>query len=296
MEVIKKLGDRVEREHDQYLRDSQRLEDRSATSNGATTPHVGGGVDFETLVAGGAATVKADTTIDSSPKGWDDDVWGSIFNDNEVRLQHLARIHRVLTVNKPVSSPIAPATIPPPQQQTISLPSSPMAATSSSHYSRPSPSTRSIRGLGATPISSTSFNSTAFSPPLQARPSLSTPARSSLSNSTRLVPQTSQRPPAMQAQPIQPQAPSAPNYNIALPPAPMMSTAPMASMAPMAPSIPNASMAPMASSMPAAAPPLFAANMGGILAPSKPTQPSWPTNGAGKQLSKADWGDFDPLA
>jgi hypothetical protein len=36
MAVIKKLGDRVEKEHNQFLRDSQRLEDRSATAvNGA---------------------------------------------------------------------------------------------------------------------------------------------------------------------------------------------------------------------------------------------------------------------
>lgn len=92
MEVIKKLGDRVEKEHDQYLRDSQRLEDRSATTNGVSAPALGGGVDFETLVAGGTATVKADTVIDSTQKGWDDDVWGSIFNENEVGLHHLSTV------------------------------------------------------------------------------------------------------------------------------------------------------------------------------------------------------------
>lgn len=92
MEVIKKLGDRVEKEHDQYLRDSQRLEDRSTATNGVSAPTLGGGVDFETLVAGGTATVKADTVIDSTQKGWDDDVWGSIFNENEVGLYHLSTI------------------------------------------------------------------------------------------------------------------------------------------------------------------------------------------------------------
>ena len=87
MEVIKKLGDRVEKEHDQYLRDAQRIEDRSTTAvNGFDSPAIGGTVDFASLVAGSSATVKADTVIDSN-KSWDDDVWGSIFS-NEVRSQY----------------------------------------------------------------------------------------------------------------------------------------------------------------------------------------------------------------
>lgn len=87
MSVIKKLGDRVQREHDQFLRDSQRIEDRSAIAvNGPTTPSLGGGVNFEDLVGrGDGVTVKPDTIIDSA-KGWDeDDVWGSIFS-NEVSI------------------------------------------------------------------------------------------------------------------------------------------------------------------------------------------------------------------
>ncbi|THH01718.1 hypothetical protein EW026_g1027 [Hermanssonia centrifuga] len=84
MEVIKKLGDRVEKEHDQYLRDSQRIEDRSSTAvNDTSTPNMGGGVDFESLVGGnGSVTVKADTVIDGA-QNWDDDVWGSIFNSSD---------------------------------------------------------------------------------------------------------------------------------------------------------------------------------------------------------------------
>ena len=86
MEVIKKLGDRVEREHGQFLRDSQRLEDRSAIpASGAAPNPVVGEVNFENLVGGGdGATVKQDTAIDGSSKGWDeDDVWGSIFSSND---------------------------------------------------------------------------------------------------------------------------------------------------------------------------------------------------------------------
>lgn len=92
MQVIKKLGDRVEKEHDQFLRDSQRLEDRSATSvNGAAgAKSYSGTVDFESLVGGANGTVKADTTTDGN-KSWDDDVWGSIFNDS-VRLSFICII------------------------------------------------------------------------------------------------------------------------------------------------------------------------------------------------------------
>lgn len=83
MEVIKKLGERVEKEHDQYLRDSQRIEDRSTITNGVETPQLGGAVDFESLVGGGGAgTVKPDTVMDSNG-GWDDDVWGSIFSNGQ---------------------------------------------------------------------------------------------------------------------------------------------------------------------------------------------------------------------
>ncbi|KAF7359384.1 Kinase-like protein [Mycena sanguinolenta] len=83
MGVIRKLGDRVEEEHKQFLRDSQRLEDRSATAvNGATGIAPAGGVDFASLVGrANGATVKADTPIDANVS-WDDDPWASILNDN----------------------------------------------------------------------------------------------------------------------------------------------------------------------------------------------------------------------
>ena len=82
MDVIKKLGDRVEKEHDQYLRDSQRIEDRSAV-NGRTSlsSNPTGAVDFESLVGttGAASPPKADSSADAA-KNWEDDVWGSIFS------------------------------------------------------------------------------------------------------------------------------------------------------------------------------------------------------------------------
>ena len=101
MAVIKKLGDRVEREHGQFLRDSQRLEDRSAVPvSGAEPNPVGGEVNFENLVGGGdGVAVKQDTAINGSSKGWDeDDVWGSIFSSSEtVSIDSFASVHVYLS-------------------------------------------------------------------------------------------------------------------------------------------------------------------------------------------------------
>lgn len=86
MEVIRNLGQRVEKEHDQFLRDSQRLEDCSTVAMDGE-PGVNGNavsVDFESLVGkANGVTVKADTAMDVS---WDNDVWGSIFNSSAVGL------------------------------------------------------------------------------------------------------------------------------------------------------------------------------------------------------------------
>jgi len=83
MAVIRKLGDRVEKEHNQFLRDSQRLEDRSATANGVTPSTLDSSINFESLV--GRATTST-VKITDNQNGWDDDVWGAILNDGpEVR-------------------------------------------------------------------------------------------------------------------------------------------------------------------------------------------------------------------
>ena len=83
MEVIRKLGQRVEKEHHQFLRDSQRLEERSTVGTEGG-PGVDGNtvsVDFESLVGkANGATAKVDTVMDN------DDVWGSIFNSTAVGL------------------------------------------------------------------------------------------------------------------------------------------------------------------------------------------------------------------
>ena len=118
MSAIKKLGDRVEREHDQFLRDSQRLEDRSTISisvPGTVSNPVGGEVNFENLVGrGDGVTVKQDTVIDGSSKGWDeDDVWGSIFSSEETVGLHFfpyVQVYRLLLEILGVHTHDAPST------------------------------------------------------------------------------------------------------------------------------------------------------------------------------------------
>ncbi|KAH9842331.1 other/SCY1 protein kinase [Rhodofomes roseus] len=275
MEVIRKLGDRVEREHDQYLRDSQRIEDKSsAAANGTSAPSLGGSVDFESLVSNGTAlsngsvaTVKADTFIDSS-KNWEDDVWGSIFTENPATPDIQSPGF------SPTMSPPPAATQPSQPSQAQSLPSSPRPSTTRINSARGTLN-RQSRGLGAKPISSSAFNATPFdSSPMSA------PAqhRTSLSGSAPMQPT---------ALSFTPSQVSAPNYNISLtatPPLTSMSTLPLTSMG--------------APPMTMSTPPLFASppSMSAPLVPSRPAQPSWSSNGTQKQLTKDDWGDFDPLA
>lgn len=85
MAVIKKLGDRVEKEHLQFLRDSQRIEDRSSIQTGVGVPgSSANGLDFASLVAGAStSTVKPDIVAptENGVSNWDDDLWGSMLND-----------------------------------------------------------------------------------------------------------------------------------------------------------------------------------------------------------------------
>jgi len=82
MSVIRRLGERVEKEHDQFLRDAQRIEDRSAlAANSSNTQSFASTVDFENLVGGsGGVATNPDTVTEN--KSWGDNVWGSIFDDN----------------------------------------------------------------------------------------------------------------------------------------------------------------------------------------------------------------------
>ncbi|KAG7452863.1 other/SCY1 protein kinase [Guyanagaster necrorhizus] len=279
MDVIKRLGDRVEKEHNQFLRDSQRLEDRSgvAVNGNGTNPHsFAGAVDFESLVGGAGAAAPTGTSTStkkqSSNASWDDDVWGSIFSDE------------TSGTHSPALSPAAP----PPQATLPASPSSP----------------RTIQGsrLGAKSIPAASFSSASFPSP---------PSNRSFSNPLRPT-NTGGFPPSPQPQkpnynislststmsPMRPTntggfpppaQPQKPNYNIQFStPAPTMS----ALQNPILPaSSPPPSLFP--TQTPAMLTPLNPTmTMGNILAPSKPAQPSWSTSDS---KSNIDWGDFDPL-
>ncbi|PPQ63200.1 hypothetical protein CVT24_005745 [Panaeolus cyanescens] len=274
MQVIKKLGERVEKEHDQFLRDSQRLEDRSGTAptgttgmNGATT------VDFESLVGRSngtgttgpsTATVKADTVIDSNA-GWEDDVWGSIFNESAPQpTSPTSTIASISTAPQSTLGFGADASQPRPsvQPRPPALQYTSSASTVSQHTQRRTAETSRL-SLGAVPLASNTKIS--YKPPAQNTP-----------------------------KPIQPPPPP-PNYNLSF-----NSFTPPPSHVPMStPAImPNQTTSnlsfftPPTSSPPNVLAPTMGGMSGGLLMPSKPAS----TNTAPRALSKDDWGDFDPLS
>ncbi|KAG6854961.1 hypothetical protein C0991_009784 [Blastosporella zonata] len=258
MEVIKKLGDRVEKEHDQFLRDSQRLEDRSSTAvNGGPVKNFVHSVDFESLVGrANGAPIQADTTVDSN-KSWDDDVWGSIFREDNAPKTQIP------------PTPIAAPPLSPSQQvRTSQLGSKP--STTSSPLAPLAPQSRH-----------------AFAPSTQVPPRLAPSV--SLTHS-----QPSQKPNYTLPPPMTPPQ-QKPNYNISLAPAATTNGAQSHTASPAAmPSFGGFQAAPPPPSQPLSFTPLVAAppGMGSMLAPSKPLAPTW---GSSKPPSKDDWGDFDPL-
>ncbi|OAX40509.1 kinase-like protein [Rhizopogon vinicolor AM-OR11-026] len=268
MSVIRKLGERVEKEHNQFLRDSQRLEDRSGTNtNGAKSPAFNTGVDFESLVGrANGATVKPDTVFDEDgSKGWDDDVWGSIFNAPELPSQSIPSTPAVPTMQS--SSSLS--------NQTHSIPSSPRISSTQS-VSRPS-------RLGAKPIPTTTFDKSAFTSPI---PQSGQPDRI-------LTPPLQPQRPTSYTFPSPPlSSPQKPNYNISF--SDVAPTAP-STITPTPRYIPSSytSLQPTSPAFSMSSPPLHASplSMGSILAPSQPARPTTAT----KPISKDDWGDFDPL-
>ncbi|KAF9492229.1 kinase-like protein [Pleurotus eryngii] len=293
MGVIKKLGERVEKEHNQFLRDSQRLEDRSSLNTNGNANGVqsfAGSVDFEHLV-GGSNGIPAKSTNQTNGS-WEDDVWGSIFSDD------VSKVQTPVAVN--------------------SAPVSPRANMANSPSPPPSFVPTRASKLGAKPMSASSFNN-GFSSPTQSRPSSSTTTTTPLQpRHTGTSSQTSW--PSMQ--PIQPNntgslsstipthaqvstPPQRPNYNIAIPAAaPIPPTIPFSSGSP--PQRPNynlslSSITPMTANAPPlgfSAPPTLTPMqatppvMGGLLTPSRPAQ----TSISSRKPSNNDWGDFDPLA
>ncbi|KAJ3728853.1 other/SCY1 protein kinase [Lentinula raphanica] len=263
MEVIRKLGDRVEKEHDQFLRDSQRLEDRSAvTVDGATsTQSFVGSMDFESLVGGRNGAVQSNVTggsvgTSAGKTSWDDDVWGSIFNDTSSNngTPALAPTSISTTISPVQSLPSSPKQHAPIQALKLGGPRPSLSSVNS--FSLPN---QRVSSLGSVPPLTANNAVGSFMTPLQPSNTLSSPPK-----------------------PVPPlsggSAPQGPNYNIALPsvpPVPNPTSPP--TMSAMTPSMMNNS-------------PMM---MGGLLTPSKPPQPSWNTS---TKSSTNDWGDFDPLA
>lgn len=106
MSVIQKLGQRVEKEHTQYLRDHQRLDERSTMSpTPSMTPDLAQNISFEQLVHRKEAKSGGNPTSPS----WDDDVWGNILGDSK---QETARNtnspHARATPTPVVTPPVAP--------------------------------------------------------------------------------------------------------------------------------------------------------------------------------------------
>ncbi|EIN07701.1 kinase-like protein [Punctularia strigosozonata HHB-11173 SS5] len=291
MAVIRKLGDRVEKEHIQFLRDSQRTEDHSTastSSNGTPVNGHAGALDFASLVSSAGNTpIKADGLVSSpgpssNAPSWEDDVWGSIFSSG-------------------ADTPQVQGSAILPPMQTQSTPSSPGPSGSGASLGARSIPARPHGKLGARPISSTSLSSS----------SITSPSVHAVSS-----------PPIPRIQPLQPTntggfsqplAPSKPNYNVTLATTPNFSVAPAPAPTPpsmpgpnyniaLQPSQPTGGMMSMgalpmvASPPPMSSPPLVASpppmNMNSLLTPSKPA--SW-GSGSVKKPSADDWGDFDPL-
>lgn len=81
MSAIQKLGQRVEKEHKQFLRDHQRLDDRPSMSPGPSmTPDFATSVSFEQLVK----RTEGRDSGDAVNPSWDNDyLWGSISGNTQ---------------------------------------------------------------------------------------------------------------------------------------------------------------------------------------------------------------------
>ncbi|KAJ4464613.1 other/SCY1 protein kinase [Lentinula edodes] len=267
MEVIRKLGDRVEKEHNQFLRDSQRLEDRSAVAvDGATiTQSFVGSMDFESLVGGKNGAVQTNATGGSvgsaaGKTSWDDDVWGSIFNDTSPSTGPSALAAPLSTTMSPVHSlSSSPKQRPP--AQSLKLGGSRPFLPSSNSFSPPTNQRNLGLGFDSTVTSSNTTNP--FMASIQPSNTFSSPSQP--------VPPLSGGP-----------QPQRPNYDILLP-----SVTPVHN--------PTLTLSTSASTKPAMTPTLMhnSPMSSSLLTPSKPAQPSWKSS---NKPTKDDWGDFDPLS
>ncbi|KAF8495373.1 kinase-like domain-containing protein [Gautieria morchelliformis] len=282
MNVIRNLGTRVEKEHMQYLKDSQRLEDRSGGvgESGSTPAHGSTGVDFESLVGGASSANTKSTTLDSGSQGWDD-VWGSILADTPVQSPTPVNgakpsLASAMLSNQSYSLPSSPAPFVVPSSTLLPTSSvrSREAKLSSSTFSFPSPPQTSYPIFSSPMTSNESVTKPQFNirgPPLRgpplSGPPLSGPPLSGPPLSSPPLNGPLSGPPLFPAQPTpSPQhSQLKPNYNIQLPPAKPASSS--------TPTVPFNS----------------------ILAPSTPAKPTWRSSNSAQNHGKDAWGDFDPL-
>ncbi|KAI6110048.1 hypothetical protein F5141DRAFT_1188903 [Pisolithus sp. B1] len=259
MTVIRKLGDRVEKEHNQ-----------SALANGVNPPNLNSGVDFESLIGRANATTRAEVLDDHRPS-WDDDVWGPILNGgHEVRVHYnFWPISYRYVEQASNSQPPVPALPAHPRVQ--SLPSSPRVSATAP---LPRPSRLGAKAVAVSSIEKPAFSTSTplgaispISPPLRVSSPPSHPQhRTSLPNASSTVPK--------------------PNYNISLSDviSPALNTP---STPPPINPAPNYSSFMITNSPPVTTPP----SMGSMLTPMQPTKLVAPS----KPVTNDDWGDFDPL-
>ncbi|KAF6764989.1 other/SCY1 protein kinase [Ephemerocybe angulata] len=293
MSVIKKLAERVEREHNQFLRDSQRIEDMSATrqqGNGSAPP-APVAADFETLVnqsnastgSSTSAPVVTATNTGGSSMSWDDDVWGSL---DKPASPPQNNGNTSSSTHNPSNSFSSPPLAPPTRQSAFQPKPSKLGASASAASTSISNSFNRATNSLATTIRQNS-SSAAISLPMT--PATNAPFKPNYNISLSATsPMVATPPPA----PLNAfnTSPAQPNYSAHIPTQPVTNgfpaSPPAFSQPP--PSFFSTPMAPTASPPP---PPMMG---GGLLMPSKPPQPQW--GGSQKQLTAADLGDFDPLA
>ncbi|CAE6465506.1 unnamed protein product [Rhizoctonia solani] len=266
MHVIKSLSERIEKEHAQHLRDSQRVEDRSAIAPNNSVNTAVAGVDFHTLVSGGRSPSTVPGTITpiangsntptpapTTGNGWDDDMWDSMLN--------------------------TPSSPPPPTISNRSSLSAPVL--SHSAPGTPRPITSAARALGAKPISS-SIPPPPISgviPPPSSSFSSPSPSTSTSSNAFSTLP-----PPMIRSATIQ-STPTAPNYNITLTPTPARPN--NTAFTPLTPSAPNYNLSHNTNMG------VMQPQMSSILQPSAASS-TWANQNI-KKMGADAWGDFDPL-
>jgi SCY1-like protein 2 len=272
---------------------------------------------------GGLGTSKA-TGVNGVAKttSWEDDMWGSILDGNDVRA---SRTQGTIT-NTTIAQLQAPSPPPGNIRSSLSFPMTTTQSLPSTPKSQPAPlRPGSIAHNTPVAIAPPPRHAAPISPPIpptqpQSQPSLAkratsppmaptlspTPALSPIPSHVRfgLTSTPQPQPISTSAAPLTPQPPppiSKPNYNVVIPSSgvfmtPSIPVRPSSLQSfgqPLSPSIPRPVSQPI---QPLVAQPLVAQMSGNIMAPSTPAPLSWnPTPLAPKKITKNVWGDFDPL-